>query len=473
MSIFGSTTQNTSNSAPNLFGTATSSISSQQNNPQNQAQAKPNPFLNIGPKLNTNTNTSQPQQQSIFASLGQSAQQNTLQPGGQFGLSQPQHTGGIFGSSQPQQTGSLFGQPQSQPQQPQQTSGIFGSTQNVSNTQQTSSLFTKPLGQGQSSIFGQPQPQPQQPSIFNPGATQQQQQSQQQQQQQQHQPQHQLPQQGSVFGQSQPSIFRQTEVWPRPRSVADQIEAAFQKWNPDSPVSLFQTYIYNFTDPKFVPFCQPGDNDNPTKWEEAMSKKPHPGAVPVLVKGFGQLGQRMLLQKQLLKVLQGRLHEINNGLAEMLRRHDLEISVRAAAARKRHLRLNQQCMRLATKVQVLRNRGYAMDTAEEELKTKLLALEKKVMDPALNGRGEEIWARMVSVRERGRQLQREYEKAGRVVPREQEQGIDEVVMKKATKILEDYSSQLAHLSKELEQLHKDFKEWNDGRPDLIRSSGHA
>lgn len=165
-----------------------------------------------------------------------------------------------------------------------------------------------------------------------------------------------------------------------------------------------------------------------------MSKKPHPGAVPVLVKGFGQLGQRMLLQKQLLKVLQGRLHEINNGLAEMLRRHDLEISVRAAAARKRHLRLNQQCMRLATKVQVLRNRGYAMDTAEEELKTKLLALEKKVMDPALNGRGEEIWARMVSVRERGRQLQREYEKAGRVVPREQEQGIDEVVMKKATKV---------------------------------------
>lgn len=40
-------------------------------------------------------------------------------------------------------------------------------------------------------------------------------------------------------------------------------------------------------------------------------------------------------------------------------------------------------------------------------------------------------------------------------------------------ILEDYSSQLAHLAKELEQLQKDFKEWNDGRPDVTRSIGRA
>lgn len=165
-----------------------------------------------------------------------------------------------------------------------------------------------------------------------------------------------------------------------------------------------------------------------------MAKKPHPGAVPVLVKGFDQLGHRMILQQQLLRVLQGRLHEINNGLTEMLRKHDLDVSVRANEARKRHLRLNQHVMRLATKVQVLRNRGYAMDSAEEELKTKLLALERKVMDPGLNGRAEEIWARMVSVRERGRVLQREFEKAGRAMPKEAEEGIGEEVMKKATKV---------------------------------------
>ncbi|KAL8935678.1 MAG: hypothetical protein Q9211_004578 [Gyalolechia sp. 1 TL-2023] len=444
MSLFGgSTNQNTSNPSP--FGTGATSILS-QGNPQNNSNS--NPFLNLGNKDNT---TSQPQQKSLFGSVGQPAQQNTSQSSAIFGSSQPQRTTGLFGASQPQQSGGLFGQSQSQPQQ---SSGAFGNTQNISNAQPSTSLFGKPLDQGQSSLFGQPQqqqqqPQPQpQPNILNPAGSQQ--------------------QPGSLFGGAQPSIYKQTDVLSRPRSVADQIEVAFQKWNPESQVTLFQTYIYNFTDPKFVPFCQPSEQDNPTKWEEAMSKKPHPGAVPVLVRGFYQLGQRMILQKKLLEVLQGRLHEINNGLTEMLRRHDLDISVRAAEARKKHLRLNQQCMRLARKVQVLRNRGYAMDSGEEELKMKLLALEREVMDPALNGRAEEIWARMVSVRERGKQLQREFEKAGRTLPREQEQGIDGEVMKKATKILEDYSSQLAHLANELEQLQKDFEEWNDGRSDATR-----
>ncbi|KAI4253031.1 MAG: hypothetical protein LQ352_003954 [Teloschistes flavicans] len=429
MSLFGSsTTTQTNNSNPNPVGTGTSSIFSNLNNnntqQQSQQTAAPNPFLNLG-KSNNTFGSSTNQKPSPFGSLP--SQQPTNQ------------RTGLFGSSQP-------------PQQ-QQTSSLFGNAQNASNTQRGSSLFGKPLGQGQSSLFGgqQQQVQQSQPSLF--GSTQQQQQ--------------QAPQTQSVFGQSQPSIFKQTDIWPH------QIEVAFQKWNPESSMSSFQTYIYNFIDPSFVPFCQPGAADNPAKWEEAMSKKPHPGAVPVIVKGFKQLGTRMILQKQLLGVLQGRLHEINNGLNEMLRRHDLDISTRAAEARKRHLRLNQQCTRLATKVQVLRNRGYAMDSTEEELKKKLLALEKKVMDPALNGRGEEIWARMVSVREGGRQLQREFEKAGRTLPKEQEQSIDEDTMKKASKILEDYSSQLAHLAKELAELQKDFKEWQDGRSDAANLSGRA
>ena len=142
----------------------------------------------------------------------------------------------------------------------------------------------------------------------------------------------------------------------------------------------------------------------------------------------------MIMQNNVLRLLQGRLHEINNGLTDMLRRHDLDVSVRAAEARKKHTRLNYQCLRLAAKVQVLRNRGYAMDSTEEELKKKLVALEKRVMDPALNGRGEEIWARMVNVRERGRQLQREFEKAGRSISQQQEQTIDDEVIKRATKV---------------------------------------
>lgn len=212
------------------------------------------------------------------------------------------------------------------------------------------------------------------------------------------------------------------------------MEVAWAKWNPESPISLFQTYLYNSVPPDQAPFFAPGAQDNEAKWEEALWKKPTPGSVPVIVKGFQQLGQRVVLQNNCLTILQGRLHEINDGLTELLRKHDLQISIRAAECRRKHSRISDQCLRLAAKVQVLRNRGYAMDSAEEELKEKLFKLQNSVFDPALNGRGEEIWARMVGVRERGRQLQRELERAGKNNVEDQEAGLNEEVMKRAKKV---------------------------------------
>lgn len=259
------------------------------------------------------------------------------------------------------------------------------------------------------------------------------------------------------------------------------MQLASSKWNFNSPSTLFQTYLYNAVSPDQVPFYRPGPQDDESKWEEALRNKPTPGSVPVMTRGFVGLGQRLLLQTQHLDILQGRLHEINNGLTTLLHKHDLEISVRAAECKRKHLRLSYQCLKLAAKVQVFKNRGYAMDSVEEELREKLLKLERSVSDPALNGRAEEIWARMVSVRERARLLQREFERAGQVVGDEVGGAMDEEVMKRARKvnlnlrnrtdfrvtdfhvipgqILEDYSSQLAHLTKELHQIQKDLAEW--------------
>ena len=142
----------------------------------------------------------------------------------------------------------------------------------------------------------------------------------------------------------------------------------------------------------------------------------------------------MNMQLQALHTLGGRLHEINSGLSKLLQKHELSISVRAAECRRKHLRLSHQCLGLAAKTQVLRNRGYAMDGPEEELRNKLLLLERSVFDPALNGRSEEIWARMVSVRERGRLLQREFERVGKGPSQDQGQVIDEEVMKRVKKV---------------------------------------
>ena len=209
---------------------------------------------------------------------------------------------------------------------------------------------------------------------------------------------------------------------------------AYSKWDPQNAATSFQTYLYNTVPPEQAPFYGPTAQDDEAKWEEALNKKPSPGAIPVLVKGFREIGMRMNMQLQALHTLSGRLHEINSGLSNLLQKHDLSISVRAAECRRKHLRLSHQCLGVAAKAQVLRNRGYAMDGPEEELRNKLLLLEKSVLDPALNGRSEEIWARMVSVRERGRLLQQEFQKTGTGLVQGQGQVADEEVMRRVKKV---------------------------------------
>ncbi|KAL9633275.1 MAG: hypothetical protein Q9164_004799 [Protoblastenia rupestris] len=443
-SLFGQTSNQQPQNTGGLFG------------PANTNQNKPNLFG----ALNTNTSTSQPQQGgSLFGSTAP----QSAPTGGLFGSTQPAQTGSIFGgASQPQQTGGLFGS--SQPPKPgglfgsstTQQGGLFGSTQpQQQSTQQGGGLFGN-LG---ATTNQQPQQQQQGSSLFG-NLVQNTQQTQQVQQQG-----------SSVLGQSQGQsrLFQGSEIAPRQKSVIDQIELAFAKWNPDSPHTLFQTYLYNSVPSESAPLYGPGQQDDEKEWEEALAKKPSAGAIPVSVRGFEQLGIRMRQQFQNLTILRGRLHEINNGLNALLQKHDLDVSIRAAECRRRHMKLSRQCLSLAAKTQLLRNRGYAMDSAEEELRKKLLTLERTVFDPALNGRAEEIWARMVSLRERGRLLQREYEKAGRSLGEGKAGVIDEEVMKRAKKILEDYNSQLSHLAKEMEQIQRDWTEWEQSKPAGIMS----
>jgi len=80
---------------------------------------------------------------------------------------------------------------------------------------------------------------------------------------------------------------------------------------------------------------------------------------------------------------------------------------------------------------------------EEDLRTKLLALEKNVNDPALNARGEEIWARMLIVQERARLLKSEIERAGTDAP----DILDEEMSSRAKKVC-SYFTLLLPLPKE-------------------------
>ncbi|KAH8426130.1 putative nucleoporin [Aspergillus melleus] len=433
-----------------LFGGAAAQPQAGANpSPFGAAVAKPSPFGSTGTSGT-----------GLFGSNTTGNQQGGGLLGGQSQNQQGSTGGGLFGSTTTQQ----------QPQQQQNTGTIFGSAV-TQPAKPAGSLFGGLGGQQQqnSSPFGtlggsSTQQQPPQPSLFGGsllGGQQQAGQPQQQQQQPQAQQQQQQPQLGQTIGQQQQG----SSLWSPGRAVTGvhrtvpmQMQIVREKWDANTRSSPFRTYLYNNVGEEAAPFYQPSADDDDTKWEDALRQRPGSGYVPVLVKGFFELGKRAQRQKDFLTMMQTRLHEINNCLTDLLSRHDLKISVKIADCRRKHLVLSKRCLALAAKTQVLRNRGYAMDDAEEELKKKLAQLERSVFDPSLNGRAEEIWARMLAIREQSKRLQAEIERAGPSAASQAEDELDENTMKAAKKILDDYHTQIQHLHKEMESVKKDLEE---------------
>lgn len=140
------------------------------------------------------------------------------------------------------------------------------------------------------------------------------------------------------------------------------------------------------------------------------------------------------MQAMACSALYERVREIDASLGTRIEEHDLKFTVRTMEARRRHVALSRRCLALATKVQVLRNRGYALDGAEEELKKKLEELEKTTFDPVVGGRQEELWARMTVVRERARVLKEETERLGKKAGDADESQIDEETMAKIRQV---------------------------------------
>lgn len=270
---------------------------------------------------------------------------------------------------------------------------------------------------------------------------------------------------------------------PNEKKIADQIITLRSKWDPNStsnqPSStILKTYLYNAVPKEYAPFFYPDASrgEDERSWEEALSQKPaaptsivngietpsNLAYVPVLVKGFKSLGERVETQANIIKEMRGRLHEMNNSLTAVMDAHQQRITVRVETAKKQHQVLSQRCLKLAVKVQVLRNRGYALDAAEEELRKTLMSLEKQVFDPGFVGREDEIWARMVALRERTRWLEDEGKKVQGQVEQAQNgaaSGVSEDILARARKILKDYDEQLQHLNKELGEVRKEFIEW--------------
>lgn len=255
------------------------------------------------------------------------------------------------------------------------------------------------------------------------------------------------------------------------KSIIEQAQTLIVKWDPQAQDTLLQAYLYNAVNAAYAPFYHRNPDEDERSWEAALAEKPKPSDdaegqqisyVPVLVRGFAALGKRVEYQANIINEMRARLHEMNNSLTAVMTAHQQRLSVRIEAARRQHAVISQRCLRLAVKTQVLRSRGYALEQPEEQLRKMLLNLEQQVMDPTFTGREEEVWARMLALRERACWLEEEGKKVGQQVEQQQGAGLPEDVLLKTQKILQDYDGQLRHLSRELEDVKKEYTEWAEG-----------
>lgn len=140
-----------------------------------------------------------------------------------------------------------------------------------------------------------------------------------------------------------------------------------------------------------------------------------------------------MLQRRVITEFNNKLHSINASLDAILSRHDLEHTVRAFNARRKHAELSKRCLILASKVQVLRNRGYALSGDEDELKQKLAKIDKSIQDPALSARMEELWSRLIILRGYADKLKDEINTPGFA----ESDGLGEEIEAKAKKVSDD------------------------------------
>jgi nuclear pore complex protein Nup54 len=205
-------------------------------------------------------------------------------------------------------------------------------------------------------------------------------------------------------------VHRKTDPCIDQKPILEQMKLVTEKWDPANPNCVFKYYFYNKVDESHVPYYKPQPHEDPREWEEALQNKPAPGFMPVLCSGYAGVADRLKTQKRAVADFNTRLHQINGSLDAILQRHELETEVRAVAARRRQTTISERCLALAARIQVLRNRGYALSGDEDDLSSRLQTLEREVQDPAVGAREEELWSRLIVLRGYADQLSKELDK---------------------------------------------------------------
>ncbi|KAG4304698.1 hypothetical protein PORY_001751 [Pneumocystis oryctolagi] len=249
---------------------------------------------------------------------------------------------------------------------------------------------------------------------------------------------------GSKRGMGQSNILGSSSILGLDQfpSIVDQLQRLKNAWDPTHPDCAFQYYFYNRVPLDEVALYVKPLHHNQQKWDEAVANRPENSVVPALAIGFSDIQKRVQLQEQQVMAYRIRMHEIVNKLGELSRKHDLSTTVKISEITLRHLELERRSLALATKVQVLKGRGYALQSEEENLKQRLNELTMKINDPSVFGKMNELWARMTFIREKAKSIEKARE-GGIIISINWRK--DEEQLEKITKVLGDQHAGISYI----------------------------
>lgn len=387
--LFGANNNNTTQGAAtgSTFGGNTGGMFGNNNNNTNALGGGTTGGGLFGNNNQTNAASTLGSSGSLFGAKPQTSMGNGL-----FGNNNQQRTTGVLGGNT---TGGLFGNKPAQPQMGGATTGgLFGNNQPAQQQQQNTGFGLKSTQP--SFAWSQQSQQPQQPqqsqsSLFGT-----------QTQQQQFPNSHLM---GSLNLQAPSSLtLQQQQSANYPQQIQEQIIKCKESWDPSSAKSKLRTFVYNKVDEQQALLYSKPNNILQEEWDTAIKIKPNDQVIPVELLGFEALNQRNQIQIE--NVAQSRtiLKQLLEKNTQLQQRHELEIASRILKVSNKNVEIETRLLKLGSQLAILKNRGLPLNITEEKMWNQYKDLLKRSEDPSGLGKTNELWARLVVLKERARNI---------------------------------------------------------------------